>query len=1094
LADASGIGHTNRIGDILERGVEKPSAAELHSIILKQDTLQGGQTQLSTDDYRDRMAKLKDLCTAGEPKDYSLVLNALRNQDQNWDFTNITQARNAAKNDPLLQFMLQKTEGLIQPLYDIAPSWTLETDILGIKDASGTTLQPGMLDIINNMPRGNTATVEQNKDCLSAILNTREVLLDGLQGQSKFPEWAQEALDRLNKLAAETAQAMRQMGYGVVDTEDKQDLLSAGQDLLPSVRVIGSLDDSATENTRVAQLFQSAMLKFLLDKNPAVSLDGQTQLAGIIKEGKNDDILDFIGTNFTENGIAAHTAISQDGDNNNRNELRSLFGIDANTVASGINDLWENIFFIQTAGRLSDGWLDGVSAAGVKEAEADGAAVGLATAYGNIPPLPPVDSVTERPIPPSIYDSTVPHGSTTYSNGHAFLHTSGASGEKAQVLSGETGQALKDIARTIVTAINNGKSLEEIAQLVKIFIETNDTNRDGSSGMTGAGEPAKTVKIALQREDAYRTGLIAALTTGDDRLSKEDAIKLVAGITVEHRLTYGAGGGSYVDKGTTYTQVQEYNEDWYRGTTRSDGTVVEGAYDKFKAEMENQRPGVNVASALTEPSPEVDNDGNAPTGVGNRGSTMSGVNFNYVEPNVPIRVMNGDDTILNGSFNIENGTLTIGNETMSPTDGKYIHNGMTIVIERVEGENGTEFHVSVERENNGSSGIYTSTTDTTGTGADGKTYTRDLNDPAKFTDGAGNNYLLNNGHMVPAEINGQPFDKLFEINSAGLITRRPITLESPPLAGAQVSFTAEGEIATVTAGEITYTPREEDGRLVLYDGDTRSNFSVSLNGDKLAVSEINYNDKDGNIYESRTDESSGEIYYVRIQSDGVAEEDKNVLPPCVKRYKLTTITDEHGVDTTEMRYNPTYSFVSGGNTYTQASDTAAGEPLYTLDGATNGEKYILREINGEATMLPAEIGGRLTGELIGSLDIPLNTISEVQTITIADSVGIALKHADDTGKDCYTFLIAGQENITITAGQIAELPPDKQYLDIDVGTTGLKARVAFDIARDAEGNVLSVKLTSVKVLSGAEDPDAAAEPAINFVADEELFKMPVSQN
>jgi hypothetical protein len=124
-------------------------------------------------------------------------------------------------------------------------------------------------------------------------------------------------------------------------------------------------------------------------------------------------------------------------------------------------------------------------------------------------------------------------------------------------------------------------------------------------------------------------------------------------------------------------------------------------------------------------------------------------------------------------------------------------------------------------------------------------------------------------------------------------------------------------------------------------------------------------------------------------------------------------------------------------------------------------------------MLPAEIGGRPTGELMRSLtDVPLDTISEVQTITVADSSGIVLKHKDEAGQDCYTFLIAAQDNITITAEQIAELTPDKPYIDRDVGTTGLKARLVF-----ANGS-----LTSVQVLAGSEDFDAA-EPPVNYVDD-----------
>ncbi|MDR1453115.1 MAG: hypothetical protein LBJ25_03975, partial [Candidatus Margulisbacteria bacterium] len=149
------------------------------------------------------------------------------------------------------------------------------------------------------------------------------------------------------------------------------------------------------------------------------------------------------------------------------------------------------------------------------------------------------------------------------------------------------------------------------------------------------------------------------------------------------------------------------------------------------------------------------------------------------------------------------------------------------------------------------------------------------------------------------------------------------------------------------------------------------------------------------------------------------------------------------------------------------------EPLYAIKGDTSGAQYISCAVGDRQVMLPAEIGGRPTGELMRSLtDVPLDTISEVQTITVADSSGIVLKHKDEAGQDCYTFLIAAQDNITITAEQIAELTPDKPYIDRDVGTTGLKARLVF-----ANGS-----LTSVQVLAGSEDFDAA-EPPVNYVDD-----------
>ncbi|GBR75249.1 hypothetical protein NO1_2265, partial [Candidatus Termititenax aidoneus] len=283
---------------------------------------QSSGAQASTNYRREMTAALNNLCEAGEPLDYFPVLNMLRNSNTTWDFGSIDQARDAAKNDQELQANLMLFESSPstkpKPLYNTAPSWTPETDILGIKDASGTTIQPGMLDIIRNMPPANTASVKQNEIRLSAILNTREVLLDESKGEPLSPE-LEAALAELNKMEAETAQALRGMGYGS----------EAGT-------IPGEFTDDEQENDTAAKGFQDAMRTLYTQKNPAISLDGKTQLL--------PDKSDNLPAVLSNTGTSFKSTVGADG--TNRAELAKLDVGGDITTASGINSAMKAIFFI----------------------------------------------------------------------------------------------------------------------------------------------------------------------------------------------------------------------------------------------------------------------------------------------------------------------------------------------------------------------------------------------------------------------------------------------------------------------------------------------------------------------------------------------------------------------------------------------------------------------------------------------------------------------------------------------------------------------------------------------------------------------------
>ncbi|MDR1323935.1 MAG: hypothetical protein LBK68_05805 [Candidatus Margulisbacteria bacterium] len=269
-------------------------------VIIPMTERQSSVTQMSTDYRRDMTNALTNLCNAGEP------------------------TRDVTREDIDLGRQIS-TEGKIE-LYNTAPSWTLETDILGLKDAAGTTLQPGMLDNIRNMPRGNTATIEQNKDCLNVILNTREVLLDETNGQPLSPE-LRAALDELNQMGAQTTRDLRKMGYGYTPQ---------GEEKLTDLLAESRRQDDEQEHDPAAAAYQDAMKVFLREKNPAISLDGGTQLCGA--DGKLPDVIANTGEEF--NGVVG-------ADGTNRTELGKVLGGDNN---AGINDAMKTIFFVAASG------------------------------------------------------------------------------------------------------------------------------------------------------------------------------------------------------------------------------------------------------------------------------------------------------------------------------------------------------------------------------------------------------------------------------------------------------------------------------------------------------------------------------------------------------------------------------------------------------------------------------------------------------------------------------------------------------------------------------------------------------------------------
>ncbi|MDR1323208.1 MAG: hypothetical protein LBK68_02100 [Candidatus Margulisbacteria bacterium] len=304
---------SQRVGNALEVNEQMRAQAFHDEVITPNTTHQRGVTNTSSD-YHEKMTEaLKDLCTAGEPT--------------------ITLADIVSGKFTPEQMASGK-------LYDTAPPWTLETDILGRDitttdtDASGqettkVTHQKGLLEIVREM---SPATPVQYENKLSAILNTREVLLDETAGQPLSPE-LQAALIELNELEAQTARDLRDLGYGI-DAENPEHVVAFFDE---SQRLaLGNFNDSVEENTQAAALYQDAMKVFLRDKNPAISLDGGTQLCGA--DGKLPDVIANTGEEF--NGVVG-------ADGTNRAELGKVLGGDNN---AGINDAMKAIFFVAASG------------------------------------------------------------------------------------------------------------------------------------------------------------------------------------------------------------------------------------------------------------------------------------------------------------------------------------------------------------------------------------------------------------------------------------------------------------------------------------------------------------------------------------------------------------------------------------------------------------------------------------------------------------------------------------------------------------------------------------------------------------------------